>query len=48
MLWDRGQYLWTYAAEGLFLLLLLAIVPAGRLFGFDKHLATRFHGRWPF
>ena len=48
MLWDRGQYLWTYPAEDLFPLLLLAIVPAGRVLGFDKRLATRFHGRWPF
>ncbi|WP_006243382.1 DoxX family membrane protein [Mycolicibacterium tusciae] len=48
MLWDRGQYLWTYPAEDLFPLLLLAIVPAGRVLGFDKYLATRFHGRWPF
>jgi thiosulfate dehydrogenase [quinone] large subunit len=48
MLWDRGQYLWTYPAEDLFPLLLLAIVPAGRVLGFDKHLAIRFHGRWPF
>ncbi len=48
MLWDRGQYLWTYPAEDLFPLLLLAIVPAGRVLGFDKYLAARFHGRWPF
>ena len=48
MLWDRGQYLWTYPAEDLFPLLLLAIVPAGRVLGVDNHLATRFHGRWPF
>jgi uncharacterized membrane protein YphA (DoxX/SURF4 family) len=48
MLWDRDQYLWTYPAEDLFPLLLLAIVPAGRVLGFDKHLATRFRGRWPF
>jgi uncharacterized membrane protein YphA (DoxX/SURF4 family) len=48
MLWDRGQYLWTYPAEDLFPLLLLAIVPAGRIFGVDKSLAKRFGGRWPF
>ena len=48
MLWDRGQYLWTYPAEDLFPLLLLAIVPAGRVLGVDKHLAARFHDRWPF
>ena len=48
MLWDRRQYLWTYPAEDLCPLLLLAIVPAGRVLGVDKHLATRFHGRWPF
>jgi thiosulfate dehydrogenase [quinone] large subunit len=48
MLWDRNQYLWTYPAEDLFPLLLLAIVPAGRVLGFDKHLARRFRARWPF
>ena len=48
MLWDRGQYLWTYPAEDVFPLLLLAIVPAGRVLGLDKSLARRFHGRWPF
>ena len=26
----------------------LAIVPAGRLGGFDRRLAPRFHYRWPF
>jgi thiosulfate dehydrogenase (quinone) large subunit len=48
MLWNRGGYLWEYPAEDLFPNLLLAIVPAGRVLGFDKYLATRFHGRWPF
>ncbi len=48
MLWDTNQYLWTYPAEDLFPLLLLAIVPAGRTAGLDARLATRFGGRWPF
>lgn len=47
MLWDTNQYLWTYPAEDLFPLLLLAIVPAGRTAGLDARLATRFGGRWP-
>jgi thiosulfate dehydrogenase (quinone) large subunit len=48
MLWHTGGYLWEYPAEDLFPLVLLAIVPAGRVLGFDRLLATRFHGRWPF
>ena len=48
MLWHAGGYLWEYPAEDLFPLLLLAMVPAGRVFGFDRGLAVRFHGRWPF
>lgn len=48
MLWHTGGYLWEYPAEDLFPCLLLAIVPAGRLFGFDRSLAPRFGHRWPF
>jgi len=47
MLWHTGDYLWTYPAEDLFPLLLLAIVPAGRTAGLDTRLAARF-GHWPF
>ena len=48
MLWDTGDYLWTYPAEDLFPLVLLAIVPAGRVAGLDRILAPRFGNRWPF
>jgi thiosulfate dehydrogenase (quinone) large subunit len=48
MLWHTGGYLWEYPAEDLFPLFLLAVVPAGRLLGFDRRLADRFRGRWPF
>lgn len=48
MLWHTNLYLWEYPAEDLFPLLLLAIVPAGRLAGLDSRLAARFGGRWPF
>lgn len=48
MLLDTGGYLWTYPAEDLVPLLLLAIVPAGRVAGFDRALAPRFRYRWPF
>lgn len=47
MLWDEQLYLWLYPVD-LFPLLLLAIVPAGRLGGLDGKLAARFNGRWPF
>jgi thiosulfate dehydrogenase (quinone) large subunit len=48
MLWHTGGYLWEYPAEDLVPLLLLAIVPAGRVLGFDRQLAARYHSRWPF
>ena len=48
MLLHTGGYLWEYPAEDLFPLLLLAIVPAGRVGGFDRMLAPRFGHRWPF
>lgn len=48
MLWHTGGYLWEYPAEDLFPLVLLAIVPAGRVGGFDGRLAPRFRHRWPF
>lgn len=47
MLLDNNLFLWEYPNE-LFPLLLLAIVPAGRVFGRDRTLAPRFGGRWPF
>jgi uncharacterized membrane protein YphA (DoxX/SURF4 family) len=47
MLWHTDLYLWEYPLD-LFPLLLLAIVPAGRVFGADRSLAPRFRGRWPF
>jgi hypothetical protein len=43
----KNHYLWEYPNE-LFPLLLLAIVPAGRVFGQDRTLAARFGGHWPF
>lgn len=48
MLLHTGRYLWEYPAEDLFPLLLLALVPAGRVFGVDRRLAARFNHRWPF
>jgi uncharacterized membrane protein YphA (DoxX/SURF4 family) len=47
MLWHTNLYLWEYPNE-LFPLLLLAIVPAGRVLGQDRKLAARFGGHWPF
>ncbi|MBA2474160.1 MAG: DoxX family membrane protein [Pseudonocardiales bacterium] len=47
MLWHTTAYLWEYPLD-LFPLVLLAIVPAGRMFGVDRTLAPRLHGRWPF
>jgi uncharacterized membrane protein YphA (DoxX/SURF4 family) len=48
MLLHTGGYLWEYPAEDLFPLVLLAIVPAGRVAGLDRRLAPRFGYRWPF
>ncbi len=48
MLLHTNLYLWEYPAEDLFPLLLLAIVPAGRLGGLDGRLARRFGHHWPF
>jgi thiosulfate dehydrogenase (quinone) large subunit len=48
MLLHTGGYLWEYPAEDLFPLILLAIVPAGRLLGADRALAPRFGHHWPF
>lgn len=48
MLLHANLYLWEYPAEDLFPLLLLAIVPAGRMGGLDGRLARRFGYRWPF
>jgi uncharacterized membrane protein YphA (DoxX/SURF4 family) len=48
MLLTTNQYLWTYPLD-LFPLVLLAVVPAGRVFGVDRVLAVRFHRyQWPF
>jgi uncharacterized membrane protein YphA (DoxX/SURF4 family) len=47
MLLDQGLYLWVYPVE-LVPLVILAIVPAGRVWGLDGRLAERFGGRWPF
>jgi thiosulfate dehydrogenase (quinone) large subunit len=48
MLLPTGLYLWQYPAEDLFPLVLLAIVPAGRVAGIDRVLAPRVGHRWPF
>jgi len=48
MLLHTNLYLWQYPAEDLFPLLLLAIVPAGRLGGLDGRLSRHFGYRWPF
>jgi thiosulfate dehydrogenase (quinone) large subunit len=48
MLLDTGGYLWEYPAEDLFPLVLLSIVPAGRVLGFDRTLAPRLGCHWPF
>ncbi|WP_300018874.1 hypothetical protein [Pseudonocardia sp.] len=47
MLLDDGLYLWAYPVE-LAPLVILALVPAGRVWGLDGRPAGRFGGRWPF
>jgi uncharacterized membrane protein YphA (DoxX/SURF4 family) len=47
MLLDSNLYFWEYPIE-LVPLLVLVVVPAGRVFGQDRKLAPRFGGRWPF
>lgn len=47
MLWHTTSYLWEYPLD-LFPLVLLAIVPAGRVAGADRTLAARFSNHWPF
>lgn len=47
MLLGTNQYFWTYPLDVL-PLVLLAIVPTGRVAGFDRVLATRLTARWPF
>ncbi|MGH3843187.1 MAG: DoxX family membrane protein [Pseudonocardiaceae bacterium] len=47
MLWHTTAYLWEYPLD-LFPLVLLAVVPAGRVFGVDRVLAARVNYRWPF
>jgi len=46
MLWHTTGYLWEYPLD-LFPLVLLAIVPAGRVLGVDRLIAARFR-HWPF
>jgi len=46
MLWHTTGYLWGYPLD-LFPLVLLAIVPAGRVLGVDRTIAARF-SHWPF
>jgi uncharacterized membrane protein YphA (DoxX/SURF4 family) len=46
MLWHTTGYLWEYPLD-LFPLVLLAIVPAGRVLGVDRAIAARF-SHWPF
>jgi hypothetical protein len=47
MLLTTNQYLWTYPLD-LFPLVLLALVPTGRVLGVDKILVERFSWtRWP-
>jgi thiosulfate dehydrogenase (quinone) large subunit len=48
MLLPTGGYLWEYPSEDIMPLVLLAIVPAGRVAGLDHVLAPRFRQRWPF
>ncbi len=48
MILPTGGYLWEYPAEDILPLVLLAIVPAGRVAGLDRFLAARLHHRWPF
>jgi uncharacterized membrane protein YphA (DoxX/SURF4 family) len=48
MLLHTNQYFWTYPLD-LFPLVLLALVPAGRVAGIDgKFLTPMFGERWPF
>jgi len=47
MLWHTGLYLWEYPLD-LVPLAILVVVPSGRVFGYDRRLAPRFGGRWPF
>ena len=48
LLLHTGQYFWTYPLD-LFPLVLLALVPAGRVAGLDGRFLTRAFGeRWPF
>ncbi|HEX4223083.1 MAG TPA: DoxX family membrane protein [Pseudonocardiaceae bacterium] len=48
MLFHTNQYFWTYPLD-LFPLVLLALVPAGRVAGVDGKFLTKIVGeRWPF
>lgn len=46
MLWHTGDYLWAYPAD-LAPLILLAIIPTGRILGLDGPLHRRIP-HWPF
>lgn len=48
MILPTGGYLWEYPAEDIMPLVLLAIVPAGRVAGLDRVLAPLLGHRWPF
>ncbi len=47
MLWHTNLYLWEYPLD-LVPLLVFALVPAGRVAGFDRALAARLRTGWPF
>jgi uncharacterized membrane protein YphA (DoxX/SURF4 family) len=44
---DNGRYLFEWPLD-VVPLIVLALVPAGRAWGFDTRLAARFGSRWPF
>jgi thiosulfate dehydrogenase (quinone) large subunit len=44
---DNNRYLFEWPLD-IVPLLILAVVPSGRVWGFDRRLAARFGGRWPF
>jgi uncharacterized membrane protein YphA (DoxX/SURF4 family) len=44
---SSGRWMWEQPHEWV-PLLILALVPAGRIWGLDRRLAAARHGRWPF
>jgi uncharacterized membrane protein YphA (DoxX/SURF4 family) len=44
---SSGRWMWEQPHEWV-PLLILALVPAGRVWGLDRRLAAARHGRWPF